>query len=138
MLNKLFERQILCLTSLLKISKQFMGRTETNNLEAVAEFKKQRQGLIHVLSQLDIEINKLNLQSQMKLPEVQKMLEQKRSLLKEILDCDSKILQNIASEKTDVIQKLGQVQSGKRTLSAYKSPSHSHRIGSQGLLDKEA
>lgn len=151
-LIELLERKNLCYRSFYKLCGEFLdeiARDDTTNLD---QFQKHRQSLINILEQLEFEImhwldrfnkNRAALDTLMtegvkKL--VGDLLKQKDSLIKSILDLDLQVLSHIDRIKSETIQKLQAVQSGRKTIGAYRSPLDSVDLaeGANKVLDQKA
>ncbi|MBI3557337.1 MAG: hypothetical protein HY074_13820 [Deltaproteobacteria bacterium] len=125
----LLERKNLCFRSFNKLCQDFLddiAKGEAGNLEV---FQKRRKGLISVLEQLEFEVsNFLNgMVPDAEIPrevrtKVDLLLREKDSIVKSILDLDLQILAYIDRMKDETIQKLQSLQSGRRTVGAYRSP----------------
>ena len=147
----LLERKNLCYKSFYRLCVDFIeeiAKGETTNLE---KFQKRRGGLIRVLEQLELEVKQLlasydcnpealnDLATDAMKARLNLLLKEKDSIVKSILDIDLQILAHIDRIKDDTIQRLQSLQSGKRTIGAYKSPVE--RIESaenRKIMDREA
>ncbi len=129
MLIGLLERKNLCFKSFHKLCHDFLdeiAKGDTANLEL---FQKRRQGLLTVVEQLEFEVTSF-LNAMIPGAEIPRdvrtkvdlLLREKDSIVKSILDLDLQILAYIDRMKDETIQKLQSLQSGRRTVGAYRSP----------------
>jgi hypothetical protein len=147
----LLERKNLCYRNFYKLCIDFIdeiARGDTTNLEL---FQRQRGSLIKVLEQLETEINVL-LQDYNSRPEeleafmspttkdrITLLFKEKDGVVKSIIDIDLQILSHIDRIKDETIQRLQAIQSGKKTISAYKSPTERVEAAeNQKYTDREA
>lgn len=150
-LLELMERKNLCFRSFYKLCEGFIdeiAKGETQNLE---EFQRRRQGLIKVLEQLEFEITHwlegfkdtpdlldalITSESRTKM---NYLLRDKDVIVKSILDLDLQILGHIDRIKDDTIKKLQSLQTGRKTIGAYRSPMEAVEAAELAkTLDREA
>lgn len=134
LLINLLERKNLCFKSFYTICGDFLDEIAKGDSTNLERFQARRQGLLNVLEQLEFEITHYlasfdaepglldALMTGEVRTKVNMLFREKDALVKEILDLDLQILQHIDRIKNDTIQKLQSVQTGRRTLGAYRSP----------------
>ena len=133
-LFSLLERKNLCFKSFHKLCHDFLEEISQENVENLTTFQQNRQSLISVLESLekdvkiylsetglDVEATKQKVSSEDR-QKLSALLQEKDSLVHNILDLDLQILKHIDQIKNDTIQKLQSIQKGRKTVSAYKSP----------------
>lgn len=137
----ILERKNLCFKNFHKLCSDFVdeiAKGETQNLE---QFQRRRQALIHVLEQLEEDlIEKLKTiptqTASVEKTQIETLLKEKDSILNSILSLDAQILSHIDRVKDETIKKLQALQSGRKTIGAYRSPMTS--IDSKPSVDGEA
>ena len=146
----LLERKNLCFRSFNKLCFDFIdeiARGDTSNLE---RFQKRRQSLIDVLDVIEGEVNQclagvtdaaqfdVTLDSYTK-NRIRDLFQERDALVKSILDFDLRILGHIDRIKDETIQKLQSLQSGRKSIGAYKSPMEVVESAERNkALDREA
>lgn len=146
----LLGRKCQCYKSFYRICNDFLDEISKGDLTNLSKFQNQRSGLLTVLENLESDTQNflkqfddspgafdVLLTSENK-TQIQYLTREKDSLIQAILELDKQILKHIDRQKSDTIHKLQSVQSGKRTLGAYRSPVDSvERAEGKTLVDKE-
>lgn len=147
LLINLLERKNLCFRSFNKLCLDFLDEIARGETAQLDEFQRKRDSLIKVLEQLEFEVNHClkDIGSEYVPPletkqRIERILAEKEGHVKSILDLDLQILGHIDRIKDDTIKKLQALQSGRRTMSAYRSPMDSVEAadGSKQILDSKA
>lgn len=142
----LLERKNQCLRSMHQITQEVYGKLISNepletyeNGEFVELRKLQeiRNGLIETMTRLDKEISQL-LSKAKELPNLTTLEAEKNQLIRSILSLDQSLYSELEKLKSKVVQQLNSVQSGRKTISAYKSPQQEIELAEGGaVLDQE-
>ncbi len=146
----LLSRKCQCYKSFYRICNDFLDEVSRGDINNLNRFQNQRTGLLTVLENIEEEIQTflkqfddspgsfdLLMTSEIK-TQIQYLTREKDSLIQAILELDKQILKHIDRLKSDTIQKLQSVQSGKKTIGAYRSPVESvERAEGKSLVDKE-
>ncbi len=132
LLIELLERKNLCFRNFHKVCSDFLDEISKGNADGLDAFQKTRQGLLHVLETVDGELSQhlrtledrgaLDHPSSKLRTQVNFYVRERESVVQSILDLDLQILSHIDKLKSETIQKLQSLQSGKKTISAYRSP----------------
>lgn len=150
-LLELLDRKNLCFRSFHKLCSEFLDEIAKGETQSLEEFQKRRQGLIKVLEQLEFEITHW-LDGFKETPDLldaiitdraktrmNQLLRDKDGIVRSILDLDLQILGHIDRIKDDTIQKLQSLQSGRKTIGAYRSPMESVEAAELSkAMDREA
>ncbi|MEW6057367.1 MAG: flagellar export chaperone FlgN [Bdellovibrionota bacterium] len=130
---ELLERKNVCFRNFYKLCEYFLeeiAQGETKNLE---DFQRRRQKLIKVIEELESKIslwiaesgadeNLKESYSDETRSKISQLLDQKDSLVHSILNIDLQILGHIDRLKSQTIQRLQEIQTGRKTINAYRSP----------------
>jgi hypothetical protein len=148
---QLLERKNLCFRNFYKLCEKFVEEIKKGDATNLELFQIQRQGLINVLEKIEADVM-VYLQSHQENPalldslftdeiktQVQQLLREKDGLLNEIILIDTIILRDVDALKKDTIQKLHTIQTGRKTIQAYRSPlSQVESAVGPKLVDREA
>ncbi len=146
----LLGRKCQCYKSFYRICNDFLDEISLGDLNNLSRFQNQRSGLLNVLEHLELDIQNFLKQfdespgsfdalltSEHK-TQIQYLTREKDSLIQAILELDKQILSHIDRQKNDTIQKLQSVQTGKKSVGAYRSSIDSvERAEGKGRVDKE-
>ncbi|MBI3544850.1 MAG: hypothetical protein HY075_16380 [Deltaproteobacteria bacterium] len=142
----LLERKNLCFRSFNKLCFDFLAEIAKGETRGLEEFQRKRESLIKVLEQLEFEVNHCLREmgtdpaiAREERSRVEGFLREKDALVKSIVDLDLQILAHIDRIKDETIHKLQSLQSGRKTVNAYRSPLDSVEAAEgTKILDHEA
>ena len=129
-LIELLERKNLCFRSFHKLCSDYVEEISQGDTSSLEDFQRKRQSLINVLEQLEKGVAQWldsfdgAAEDRMK-EQIARLMSEKDSIVRSILDLDLVILGHIDRVKDETIRKLQSVQSGRKTIGAYKSPMES-------------
>jgi hypothetical protein len=147
----LLERKNLCFRSFHKLCSGFLDEIARGEISGLEAFQRRRQALINGLEELEKEIAS-QLASFIDDPakldarlgpdgkeRIATLSREKEAVVKSILDLDSAILGHIDRIRNETVQKLQNLQSGRKTISAYRSPLETvESAEAKKILDQEA
>lgn len=126
-LKKLIKTKNKCLTTLLKVSQDFLFEVQTGKFENLDQFQKTRDRILKIIAHVDSKINrivhKINADT---ISDVDRCvmrldLEEKNLIVTEILRVDEKIMKAIENEISITLQRLSVEEKNKNTISKFKS-----------------
>lgn len=114
-----------------------MIELQQGDISQIDTFQRRRQGLIQAMEKIEVEAKQHTASESMR-SAVDTLCIEKNDLVRRILDLDQMIMTQIDRIKDDTIQKLQSLQSGRKTIGAYKSPLESIEQAENKKLDQEA
>lgn len=117
-LQTLLEQRNHCLNNILNLSNTLLYFLNLNQISYIETYQVKRNHLFDKFVNLENELNK------MEHVENYSYLSERNRLLSEILKADSLILSAIESAKRATLEKIHQLNQGRRLISSYKSPTH--------------
>jgi hypothetical protein len=147
----LLERKNLCFRSFHKLCSGFLDEIARGEISGLETFQRRRQALISVLEELEKEIaerlagfnaDPAALDARLG-PDgkerIAALSREKETVVKSILDLDSAILAHIERIRNETVQKLQNINAGRKTIGAYRSPLENvESAEAKKILDQEA
>lgn len=149
-LIEVLERKNLCFRSFNKLCLDFIDEIARGDVNRLEDFQRRRESLIKVLDQLEREQTERlgRLGDPAKLDpnttqharqKIDQLHRERAGLVQSILALDKQILAHIDRIKQETIQKIQSLNTGRKTISAYKSPIDSVEQAEKAKsLDREA
>lgn len=136
LLARLLERRALCLRSMVEISSRYLTELRIGDTEGTQRFNESRKRVFEVVRKLDAEIHPLLPQAQAE--RAHDLLCRQKEWTDKLRALDASITGEITKIKAEIIGNLQQLGSGRRVISAYRSPeSRLETESSGGKLDEE-
>ena len=121
----------------MEISSRYLTELRAGDAEGTQRFNESRRRVFDVVRKLDAEIHPLLPQAR---PEAaEELLDQQAQWTNKLRALDGSITEEITRIKSEILGNLQQLGTGKRVISAYRSPeSRLETESSGGKLDEEA
>lgn len=140
-------RRNLCLTSFLQVTEGFLPQIRARNLNLLERFQKQRESLLKIVRNLDLEINNIataadfaqsDLNEYHEKRALREFIDTRDSLLRQIIAVDLLVSKEINSAKVETIEQIQRLSMSRRSIMAYRSPTNQidSAEGKSGLNQK--